>query len=138
MRRPAGRRSTTKYSALSRWRAGWKAGPGAGSRGCTPRSRVFSTRWSGIDRSGKFILRIRNLDRQRFADFLPNGDDHDRLVKLVEFVTREQLAYDLELQMRPRDVKPMQLGADVRLGWNSFVTPEKARKLPAVRLQIRR
>ncbi|EDM45880.1 type VI secretion system baseplate subunit TssG [Marinobacter algicola] len=94
---------------------------------------------SGIrDRSGKFILRIRNLDRQRFADFLPNGDDHDRLVKLVEFVTREQLAYDLELQMRPRDVKPMQLGADVRLGWNSFVTPEKARKLPAVRLQIRR
>ena len=59
-------------------------------------------------------------------------------MKLVEFVTREQLAYDLELQMRPRDVKPMQLGADVRLGWNSFVTPEKARKLPAVRLQIRR
>ncbi|MDV3504778.1 type VI secretion system baseplate subunit TssG [Marinobacter sp. M-5] len=90
------------------------------------------------DRSGKFILRLRNLDRQRFADFLPNGKDHQRLVKLVEFTTREQLAYDLELQMRPKDVKPMQMGADVRLGWNSFVTPEKARKLPAVRLQIRR
>ncbi|MFL1456310.1 type VI secretion system baseplate subunit TssG [Marinobacter sp. GN3S48] len=90
------------------------------------------------DRSGKFILRIRNLDRQRFADFLPNGKDHQRLVKLVEFTTREQLAYDLELQMRPKDVKPMQTGAEVRLGWNSFLTPEKARKLPAVRLQIRR
>src|SRR5690606_16293839 len=25
------------------------------------------------DRSGKFILRLRNLSRQRFADFLPNG-----------------------------------------------------------------
>ena len=35
------------------------------------------------DRSGKFILRIRNLSRQRFADFLPNGQDHQRLVKLV-------------------------------------------------------
>lgn len=90
------------------------------------------------DRSGKFILRIRNLDRQRFADFLPNGQDHERLVKLVEFVTREQLAYDLELQMRERDVKPMRIGADVRLGWNSFVTPEKAKEHPVVRIQIRR
>lgn len=90
------------------------------------------------DRSGKFILRIRNLSRQRFADFLPNGQDHQRLVKLVEFVTREQLAYDLELQMRSQDIRPMQMGAEVRLGWNSFVTPEKSRHRPAVRIQIRR
>jgi len=90
------------------------------------------------DRSGKFILRIRNLSRQRFADFLPNGQDHQRLVKLVEFATREQLAYDLELQMRAQDIHPIQLGQDVRLGWNSFVTPEKSRRRPAVRIQIRR
>lgn len=32
----------------------------------------------------------------------------------------------------------MELGEDVRLGWNSFVTPEKARRRPAVRIQIRR
>ncbi len=90
------------------------------------------------DRSGKFILRIRNLDRKRFADFLPDGEEHERLVKLVEFVTREQLAYDLELQMREKDVRPLELGKDVRLGWNSFVTPEKASALPVVRIQIRR
>lgn len=90
------------------------------------------------DRSGKFVLRIRNLSRQRFADFLPNGREHKRLLKLVEFATREQLAYDLELQMRPRDIRPMQLGEDVRLGWNSFVTPERASSRPAVRIQIRR
>jgi type VI secretion system protein ImpH len=94
---------------------------------------------SGIrDRSGKFILRIRNLDRNRFADFLPNGKDHQRLVKLVEFTTREQLAYDLELEMRPQDIKPMSMGGDVRLGWNSFLTPEKGLEHPAVRIQIRR
>ncbi len=94
---------------------------------------------SGIrDRSGKFILRIANLTRQRFADFLPNGEDHQRLVKLVEFVTREPLAYDLELQMREKDVKPMCMGQDVRLGWNSFVTPERSATLPVVRIQIRR
>jgi type VI secretion system protein ImpH len=90
------------------------------------------------DRSGKFILRICNLSRQRFADFLPNGSEHSRLVKLVEFSTREQLAYDLELQMRPQDVRPLQLGEDVRLGWNSFVTPDKSSDRPAVRIQIRR
>ncbi|MBQ0832537.1 type VI secretion system baseplate subunit TssG [Marinobacter sp.] len=90
------------------------------------------------DRSGKFILRIRNLSRQRFADFLPNGQDHQRLVKLVEFATREQLAYDLELQMRAQDIRPMQLREDVRLGWNSFVTPETSKRRPAVRIQIRR
>ena len=56
----------------------------------------------------------------------------------MEFTTREQLAYDLELQMRPKDIRPMQLGEDVRLGWNSFVTPERARERPAVRIQIRR
>ncbi|MFO7529340.1 MAG: type VI secretion system baseplate subunit TssG [Marinobacter sp.] len=90
------------------------------------------------DRSGKFIFRLRNLTRQRFSDFLPNGRDHQRLVKLVEFATREQLAYDLELQMRPRDMRPIQLGEDVRLGWNSFMTPERARERPAVRIPIRR
>ena len=90
------------------------------------------------DRGGKFLLRIGNLSQERFADFLPNGCEHDRLVKLVEFTTREQLAYDLELQMRARDIRPMQLGMDVRLGWNSFVTPDKARTRPAVRIQIRR
>jgi len=90
------------------------------------------------DRSGKFVLRIRNLDRKRFAEFLPDGEEHERLIKLVEFVTREQLAYDLELQMREKDIRPMKLGNDVRLGWNSFVTPETARELPVVRLQIRR
>ncbi len=90
------------------------------------------------DRGGKFLLRIGNLSQERFADFLPNGREHDRLVKLVEFTTREQLAYDLVLQMRARDVRPMQLGEDVRMGWNSFVTPEKARTRPAVRIQIRR
>ena len=90
------------------------------------------------DRSGKFVLRIRNLDRKRFAEFLPDGEEHERLIKLVEFVTREQLAYDLELQMREKDIRPMKLGNDVRLAWNSFVTPETARELPVVRLQIRR
>ena len=57
-------------------------------------------------------------------DFLPNGRDHERLVKLVEFTTREQLAYDRNCRCGPR-ISGLQLGEDVRLGWNSFVTPER-------------
>ena len=40
--------------------------------------------------------------------------------------------------MRPKDIQGMQLGQETRLGWDSFVTPERARKRPAVRIQIRR
>lgn len=90
------------------------------------------------DRSGKFILRLKGLSRSRFADFLPNGQEHQRLVKLVEFTMREQLAYDLELVMRADDVRPMKLGEDVRLGWNSFVDPTAGEPIQGVRIQIRR
>lgn len=90
------------------------------------------------DRSGKFILRLKNLTRERFADFLPNGREHQSLVKLVEFTMREQLAYDLELVIRPEDVEPMQLGKDVRLGWTTFVNPTPGEPQQAVRIQIRR
>ncbi len=93
------------------------------------------------DRSGKFVIRLWNLSKERFADFLPNGRDHQRLIKLVEFATRDQLAYDLELMMRPQDVRPLQLGQGVRLGWNSFVDPDAIAgggERAAVRIQIRR
>src|SRR5690606_5281412 len=69
------------------------------------------------DRSGKFIL---------------------RLGYVVESATREQLADDLELQTRRKAGRPMQLGEDVRLRWTSFVTRDRARERPAVRIQLRR
>lgn len=90
------------------------------------------------DRSGKFVLRLSGLTKQRFADFLPNGCDHHRLLKLVEFTTREPLAYDLELVMQRPEVQPMQLGQDVRLGWNTFVDPDTQKEPAGVRIQIRR
>ncbi|PVY77660.1 type VI secretion system protein ImpH [Tamilnaduibacter salinus] len=89
------------------------------------------------DRSGKFILRLGGLSRERFEDFLPNGQDHERLVSLVAFTMREQLAYDLELVMRPEDIRPLTMGQDVRLGWNSFVDPKPSPEGHAVRIQIR-
>lgn len=89
------------------------------------------------DRSGKFCLRLGNLCHQRFTDFLPNGDDYPRLIRLLEFVVREPLAWDLELHMRPQDIQPVALGQHGRLGWTTFLNPEKVSASSYVCLPIR-
>ena len=66
------------------------------------------------------------LDLERFRDFLPDGRDHQALRTLMEFVLREPLAYDLELELLESEVTPMRLGegSSCQLGWTTFVQPE--------------
>ena len=89
------------------------------------------------DHSGKFCLRIGNLCHQRFTGFLPNGDDYSRLIRLLEFVVREPLAWDLELHMLPQDIQPVALGRYGRLGWTTFSSPPNANANAHVSLPIR-
>ncbi|SDF70476.1 type VI secretion system protein ImpH [Onishia taeanensis] len=94
------------------------------------------------DISGKFALCLRGLDLPRFRDFLPDGRDHQALRTLMEFVLREPLAYDLELELLEREVRPMRLGegGSCQLGWTTFVQPEadgEARRR-RVRIQMTR
>lgn len=49
------------------------------------------------DRCGKFVICIGSLSQERFKDFLPSGQEYQPLITLVEFVLREQMAFDLEL-----------------------------------------
>lgn len=76
-----------------------------------------------MDCNGKFIIKIGQLSRERFSDFLPSGKEHQSLIKLVEFILREQMAYDLELTMAEDETPPMQLNSQssVALGWTSFL-----------------
>ncbi|GEK74568.1 MULTISPECIES: type VI secretion system baseplate subunit TssG [Halomonas] len=78
------------------------------------------------DISGKFALCLHGLDLERFRDFLPDGRDHQALRTLMEFVLREPLAYDLELELLESEVRPMRLGegGSCQLGWTTFVQPE--------------
>jgi type VI secretion system protein ImpH len=78
---------------------------------------------SVTDCSGKFVICIRKLTRSRFADFLPTGKEYQPLCKLVEFILREQMAYDLELTMNKNDTPDLHLGSElgVALGWTSFL-----------------
>ncbi|RMZ61767.1 type VI secretion system baseplate subunit TssG, partial [Vibrio anguillarum] len=80
---------------------------------------------------------IKNLTRERFADFLPSGKEHQPLCKLVEFILREQMAYDLELTMHESEAPVMSLCHDsgVALGWSSFLGRDLADK--SVLIQVR-
>lgn len=74
------------------------------------------------DISGKFTIVIKGLSFARFQDFLPNRPDNRRLRELVEFLLKDQLAYDIELHMIREDVPQFKLGAAQvsDLGWTTF------------------
>ncbi|WP_153101216.1 type VI secretion system baseplate subunit TssG [Paraburkholderia hayleyella] len=86
----------------------------------------------------KFTLVISGLDQQRFRRFLPSGEDFARLRKLMEFLLRDPLAYDLELRLRPAEVAPFNLGhtRGSHLGWTTFVNGDSAARSP-VRIKVR-
>ncbi len=75
------------------------------------------------DCMGKFKICLNDLSEARFADFLPSGKDHQALLTLVEFILREQMAFDLELVIKNGEVQPLQLSQDnpPTLGWFSFL-----------------
>lgn len=75
------------------------------------------------DLQGKIRIVIRNLDFKRFQDFLPHGKDFKGLRGLVEFMLRDQFAYELRLGLKAGEAHPLTLGKDCpgRLGWSSFL-----------------
>jgi len=89
------------------------------------------------DCSGKFLVRLRHLSRERFTDFLPGTETYQRLVRLVTLILREPLAWDLELVLDHDNIEPLQLGTSGRLGWNSVTPAREGQDIAPVRLQIR-
>jgi type VI secretion system protein ImpH len=89
------------------------------------------------DRMGKFVICIEELTQSRFHDFLPTGKDHEAVIKLVTFILREQMAFDLELGLREDEAPAMRLGGQrsARLGWTSFTGQSQESR--RVHIQIR-
>lgn len=90
---------------------------------------------SVFDCNGKFVICIKDLTRERFNDFLPVGKEYQPLCKLVEFILREQMAFDLELSMTDEETPALQLGQHIALGWTSFLGEELQDK--RVLIQVR-
>ncbi|WP_081250287.1 type VI secretion system baseplate subunit TssG [Hafnia alvei] len=75
------------------------------------------------DVCGKFTLCIHDLSHSHFLRFLPNGDLFRPLVTFVAFILRDQLAWDLQLGLAPKQSVRTFLGHDkgCLLGWTTFL-----------------
>lgn len=80
------------------------------------------------DRSGKFRIHIRQLDWQRFHEFLPIGFGYQPLCALVRFTLRDPLDYDIRLVLRQEEIRELRIGEQnaCRLGWTSWLGRERA------------
>jgi len=76
------------------------------------------------DVAGKFRIKFGPLSADRFARFLPLRD-FATVVRLVRHVLRDQLAFDIVLDLLPGEAPSWQLGAssDFRLGWATWLAP---------------
>lgn len=74
------------------------------------------------DRNGKFRLWLGPLDFERFFRFLPIEPHFDTLRRLVAFMLRDQLAYDLCLRLQHAEVPPFRLNdGKCLLGWSTWL-----------------
>ncbi|MDO1900708.1 type VI secretion system baseplate subunit TssG, partial [Escherichia coli] len=72
-----------------------------------------------------FRIHIRQLDWQRFHEFLPIVPGYQPLCALVRFSLRDPLAYDIRLALRHEDNRHLRLRAQkaCRLGWTLSLIP---------------
>ena len=91
------------------------------------------------DRASKFTIVICDLSFQRFRDFLPSGAEFPRLKELVEFLLKDQMAYDLELHLSRTEVPDFVLGKKTfaDLGWTTFIGGDNKQQMKPVLLQVR-
>ncbi|MCW8932459.1 MAG: type VI secretion system baseplate subunit TssG [Gammaproteobacteria bacterium] len=74
------------------------------------------------DRSGKFRIKITELTYERFLQFLPDGENYMSLRKIVDYVLRDQLDYDIELQLIKQEIPKLSLSHhnNEKLGWTTW------------------
>lgn len=75
------------------------------------------------DQTGKFRISIKNLDWERCNSFLPDTVIFTELSSLVRFVLRSRLQFDVELRLKPEEIKPFKIGKNSvnRLGWSTWL-----------------
>lgn len=83
------------------------------------------------DRSGKFLLCINNLSRDRLLSFLPNGLNFIPLTLFVAFILRDQLARDLRLGFAPDQAGGMVWGGRKTPCWDGPVLSGSRSQNPA-------
>jgi len=75
-------------------------------------------------------IRVGPLDRSRYRDFLPGGEAHTTLSKVVRFFTHDAFEAEVQLILRREEVAGVRLGGEgaAPLGWSTWLrtrTPER-------------
>ncbi|QVX15396.1 type VI secretion system baseplate subunit TssG [Pseudomonas congelans] len=80
------------------------------------------------DRGGKFRVHVKQLDWERFHEFLPIGPGYRPLGALVRFTLRDPLDYDVCLELCNEDIRELRIGQSntCHLGWTSWLGREHA------------
>lgn len=91
------------------------------------------------DRAGKFLITLSNLHFDTFRDFLPKGEKYAALKNLVQFMLKDQFAYDLRLELMPKQTPSLTLKVDSQshLGWSSFLGKSSGHSQKYVLLTMR-
>ncbi len=92
-----------------------------------------------LSHSSKFLISIKGLTQQIFRDFLPTGKSYASLNSLLEFLLRDQLAYDIELGLIREEVPPFVLDGKrgANLGWTAFLGKQALIRESIVRIRGR-
>lgn len=75
------------------------------------------------DQTGKFRILISDLSWERFNSFLPDQAIFAELATLVKMVLRSRMQFDVELRLRPEEIRPLIIGdsSETRLGWSTWL-----------------
>lgn len=75
------------------------------------------------DQTGKFRILISDLSWLRFNSFLPDQTIFAELAMLVKMVLRSRLQFDVELRLRPEEIRPLVIGdkSETKLGWSTWL-----------------
>ena len=73
------------------------------------------------DRQHKFRVRFGPLTLAQYESFLPGSHRLRMLVDWVRFYLSFELEWDLQLQLRAREVPPLVLGRGPKLGWTTWL-----------------
>jgi type VI secretion system protein ImpH len=89
------------------------------------------------NQQSRVTIRLGPMPLARYRDFLPAGGAYREVEALVEFYANRQLDIDLQLVLDREEVPMLELGADLPLGWCSWLkTEEFASDAEGATLQI--
>lgn len=75
------------------------------------------------DQTGKFRISIADLTWNSFNSFLPDQPIFAELTSLIKTILRSRLQFDVELRLRPAEIRPLTIGSSTvnRLGWSTWL-----------------